>query len=542
MPQLAQAQQQQRIEAREALVAQTLRSLPDPATISEDVATHLAHSAQALSQVPAELTPSSATGLMQVIDVAAQGLQLAVTSAPASASSSAPASTAAAATSSATSSALQAVVDTASHLLQTSAETREALSEAPVGVREVLHTVGQILAQQATSPNASTSAAGVSTARVQSDSLTISVSRFPARLTAEAGQAVRVALRGSTRIELALQGDIPAALASPSDPSAAEPPRRRLVAEDTVIFATEWARDAWLPGAAAAQRPPPMAPPPLPPPRQGCAGPSWLESPGGSLASSVTSVELMGLSSAVSGAPSVLLPVLLRVEASLPAARGGANCSRGVQCNRLGGNACVRGSCRCVGDWYGLNCETEARCRVWVGAKEDWAECSIDSNVAGLVHCRCDTLGEMAVRARDWVPNLAWIDVTEDWKLLGGLGAPLPPWHPLLVTCTAAPRGKRDPSARTASPRNCCRAVPTPRGSPCHTAPSCAPPPSPGATASTLSLIAPPPPPGASASALSLILVFFSLWLCMASLAARQDCVTLWSSDPPPAWVSMSHS
>ena len=208
---------------------------------------------------------------------------------------------------------------------------------------------------------------------------------------------------------------------------------------ETFILATEWSRYAWLPGAAPLfPRSPPAAPPPAPSPRQGCAGPSWLES-SSSLASSVTSVELLGEETDAAG----VVPILFTVAADLPMVAGGGNCSANVQCNNLGGNMCERGRCRCLDQWRGLQCDIEVLCRAWVLAEQDWTDCEIISTdgVAvsdpSLVSCRCGKLGEMAVRAADWAPSLTWIDITEDWKLLLGLGETL--YHPRPMPSHARP-------------------------------------------------------------------------------------------------------
>ena len=257
-------QQQQRVQQREDLVAQLVSGLPaEAAAFGREQATQLIMTAQALSRVPTELSPKSATGLIELLASATEGLRLSGASSSVGTA--------------------QAAVDSVSSMLESSSDVRAAVSDAPVGVRSVLRSVGGVLAQQMAQQTAAvnaSAASGVSgTMRLQSTALTLAVSRAPA----EAMSGVGITLRNQTRLTLAATaGEARRELWSKSSKSS----RRRIDARrvqqaaataDTVILATEWSQLAWLPGAAPAfPRSPPAAPPPAPPPRQGCAGACWV--------------------------------------------------------------------------------------------------------------------------------------------------------------------------------------------------------------------------------------------------------------------------
>ena len=173
------AEQQQRIQQREELVAQMVSGLPAEATaLSEAQATQLILTTQALSYVPAELSPQSATGLIEVLASATECLLSGASDSGTT---------------------VQAAVDSVSSILETALDVRAAVSDAPIGVRMVLRSLGEVLVRrfpQQVAGNASASSDTSQTVRLQSAAVTLSVTRTPTESVGE----LDIALRGPTRL------------------------------------------------------------------------------------------------------------------------------------------------------------------------------------------------------------------------------------------------------------------------------------------------------------------------------------------------------
>ena len=301
---------------------------------------------------------------------------------------------------------VQSVVNTLSSVLHAN---RAALADVGGTVRGTLRSVGAVLAAQ-TSPvhraNTSSPTESGATAVVVSPSLTVQVA------TVDEASLPGLAIR--------MGGDqdpdvVPTELTLGN---ARDDGRRLQSARPSgslvVVVATRWAHSQWLPNMNSQPRSPPSSPPPASPPREGCTGPSWLES-GSALGSDVTSVELLGEQRIGRD----LLPLALTTPASMPPV-GGGNCTANVHCHS--GSCTAFDGCHCAGPWRGPHCEVLVRCSVWEASSYAWRDCHL-TEASGAVRCSCDAPGEIAVQLDSWEPSLTWLDFNSDWKLLGGLTA-----------------------------------------------------------------------------------------------------------------------
>ena len=266
-----------------------------PAPLSPIRASEVIEAVREIAAVPFELSAFSAASIVQIVEVAAANLFL---------SNCANNPLAQAETCPSTHGVVQSAVDTVSYVLHSPADSVSTVGAAPITVRRCLRTVASLLATTiAANATANTSAVvgpslptgDGSTHFVTTPSLTLQVTQVPA--ASLANLTIRI---GNATTELTLcAASLPTSerrLGAALSPATRLPATRRLETDTSrgvvIVVATTWAQSQWLPTGGDQPQSPPASPPPAPPPRDGCAGPSWLES-GDVLGSDVTSVELL---------------------------------------------------------------------------------------------------------------------------------------------------------------------------------------------------------------------------------------------------------